>query len=136
VLDLCQNHAQTEDDRNLLEQFRPYITLARTRALASQALQDDEPKAAIFSIDEGLEAMRRFFADAGQPQAFEESEEVRMLRQMRESLVPRVPVSQKLELRTRLQRAIEQENYELAAILRDELRQLRDDSSSPPRGAS
>ncbi len=135
VLDLCQSHAETEDDRAVLEQFRPYITLARTRALAGKALSDNEPKAALFSIDEGLEAMKKFFTEAGQPQAFDESEEVRMLKQMRESLLPKLPVSQKAELRERLAKAIEQENYELAAILRDELRQLKDDPS-PPRTAS
>lgn len=136
VLDLCQAHAEAEDDRNVLEQFRPYITLARTRALASRALADNEPKAALFCIDEGLEAMKRFFTDAGQPQAFEDSEEVKMLKQMRESLLPKLPVSQKAELRERLARAIEQENYELAAILRDELRQLKDEPPSAPRSAS
>ena len=49
-----------------------------------------------------------------------------MLRGMRDALVPKLPVSQKSELKDRLARAIEQENYELAAILRDELRLLKD----------
>ncbi len=124
VLDLCARHAQTEQDRAMLEQFRPYITMMRARAIASQALKDNEPKAAILAIDEGLEALRRFFSDAGQPQLFENSGEV--LRGMRDSLVPKLPVSQKSELHQRLALALEQENYELAAILRDELRLLKD----------
>jgi protein-arginine kinase activator protein McsA len=49
-----------------------------------------------------------------------------MLRSMKEALVPKLPISQKDELRQRLQRAIDTENYELAAILRDELKQLKD----------
>ena len=49
--------------------------------------------------------------------------------EMREALVPKLPASppsQAAELRRRLQRAIDQENYELAAILRDEIRLLAD----------
>jgi UvrB/uvrC motif len=128
VLDLCQKHAQTEEDRAILEQFRPYITMMRSRALASQALKDNEPKAAIHALDEGLEALRMYFSEVGKPQAFEQSTEVEMLKGMRDALIPKLPVSQKSELKQRLAKAIEQENYELAAILRDELKQIKDPS--------
>ncbi len=126
VLDLCAKYAETEGDRQILEQFRPYITMMRARAMASQALADNEPKAAIHAIDQGIEALKQHFAEQGQLDAFEKSTEVEMLRGMRESLVPKLPVSQKGELRQRLQRAIAEENYELAAILRDELKALGD----------
>ncbi len=126
VLDLCAEQAETEADRTVLERYRPYITMVRARALASQALKDNEPKAALLAIDEGLEALRQYFAETGQPQMFDQSSEVEMLRGMRDSLVPKLPVSQVSELRTRLARAIEQENYELAAILRDELKQVKE----------
>ena len=82
--------------------------------------------AAIHALDEGLEALRMYFSERGQPQMFEQSSEVEMLKGMRDALVPKLPVSQKAELRQRLARALEQENYELAAILRDELKQLKD----------
>lgn len=126
VLDICAEHAETEEDQAILEQFRPYITMMRARALASQALADNEPKAALHAIDEAIETLRGYFATQGSPDLFEASGEVRMLREMRDSLVPKLPVSQKSELRHRLQRAIEDENYELAAILRDELKMLPD----------
>jgi len=126
VIDLCQKHAESEEDRNVLEQFRPYITMVRARALASQALKDNEPKAAIHAIDEGLDALKQHFSDNGEPQMYDASSEVQMLRGMREALIPKLPLSQTSELRARLAKAIEQENYELAAILRDELRQMKD----------
>lgn len=126
VLDLCAQHAATEGDRAALEQFRPYITMMRARAMASQALKDNEPKAALHAIDDGLEALKKYFADSGEPESFEQSGEVQMLRGMREALVPKLPVSQKSELKARLAKALEQENYELAAILRDELRLLKE----------
>lgn len=126
VIDLCSQHAETEGDRTAMEQFRPYITMMRARAMASQALKDNEPKAALHAIDEGLEALKQYFSEQGEPDLFEQSGEVQMLKGMRDALVPKLPVSQKGELRARLARAIEQENYELAAILRDELRLLKD----------
>lgn len=126
VLDLCRNFAATPGDRAALEQFRPYIMMIRARAAAGQALADNEPKAALYAIDEGLESLRKHYAEAGQGQMFDQSAEVQMLRGLRESLVPKLPMSQKAELRQRLQRAIETENYELAAILRDELKNLKD----------
>lgn len=126
VLDLCHEHAEKEADREMLEQFRPYITMMRARANASLALNDNEAKAAVLAIDAGLDALRKHFDEHGTPQLFEQSTEVRMLRGMRDALVPKLPVSQKSELKKRLAAALEQENYELAAILRDELRMLAD----------
>jgi protein-arginine kinase activator protein McsA len=100
--------------------------MMRARALASQALKDNEPKAAVHAIDEGLDALKQHFSDVGNMDMFEHSNEVKALRGMRDALTPKLPVSEKSELRQRLQQAIEQENYELAAILRDELRMLKE----------
>lgn len=125
VLDLCARFAEAEEDRGTLEQFRAYIMMMRARALASQALRDNETKAAVVAIDEGLEALKRYYTDQAEPEAFAGSNEAQALQEMRDSLLPKLPVappSQLAELRQRLQHAIDQENYELAAILRDEIR--------------
>jgi hypothetical protein len=118
----------------VLEQFRPYILMLRARAMASQAIKDNEPKAAVVALDQGLDALRQYFSNSGQPQMFDASAEADMLRGMRESLVPKLPVSQQSELRARLASAIEQENYELAAILRDELKMLGVTATALPAG--
>lgn len=126
VLDLCHEHAERDADRETLEQFRPLITMMRARALASLALADNEARAAVLAIDGGLDALRRHYEEHGQSHLFDDSNEVRMLRLMRDDLVPKLPVSQKSELKKRIEAAIQAENYELAAILRDELRMLAD----------
>lgn len=126
VLDLIYEHAESDDDRRSMEPNRPYIMMMRARALASLAIKDDEPKAAVHAIEQGIEALRQYFADRGVAEAFDTSGEVAMLREMRDALVPKLPLSQKAELRQRLEAAIAAENYELAAILRDELRLLGD----------
>lgn len=126
LLDLCANHASSEQDAQALEQFRPYLIMMRARAMASQALEEDEPKAAILAIDEGLEQIAAHFTADGRPDVFDSANEVRLLKGMRDALAPKLPVSERDELRQRLKKAISQENYELAAILRDELKQMPD----------
>jgi UvrB/uvrC motif len=124
VLDVCAKHASDDQDRQVLEQFRAYIIMVRARALASQCIKDNELRAAVLAIDNALDHLKKHFADIDKSAQFELADEVRMLRTMREALAPKLPISQKAELRQRLQRAIETENYELAAILRDELKQM------------
>lgn len=126
VLELCEQHAEREEDRRALLPVRPYITMMRSRALAGRQLAAGEPKAAVLCIDDGIESLREHFERHGEPERFETCEEVGLLRSMRDQLVPKLPVSQKSELRARLRDALAAENYELAAILRDELRQLSD----------
>ncbi len=124
LVDLLRDHAIDPDDQHSLESHRPYIMMMRARALASHALKHEENKVALNAIDEGIEALRLYFESSDQPEAFEQSGEVQMLKDMRDSLIPKLPVSQKAELRQRLEAAIASENFELAAILRDELKML------------
>ena len=126
LLDFCAKHAERDEDRTILEQFRPYLIMMRARAMASQALDADEPKAAMLAIDDGLEQIRAHFTDIGRGESVDASNEARLLSAMRDALAPKLPVSQKDELRQRLEQAISHENYELAAILRDELKLMHD----------
>lgn len=126
VAELCAGYAEDDEDRAALEPFRPYLLMIRARALASLAIDDDEPKAAVVAIDEALDEIGRICESRGKPEDFETLDEVRLLRGMREALTPKLPVSAKEELRRRLDEAVARENYELAAILRDELRQMRE----------
>ncbi|MCZ6836011.1 MAG: UvrB/UvrC motif-containing protein, partial [Planctomycetota bacterium] len=66
------------------------------------------------------------FQELGQSDAYEQANEVALLRGMRDVLVPKLPSSQRVELQQRIQGAIAAENFELAAILRDELRMMKD----------
>jgi hypothetical protein len=126
VLDVIEKFAETEEDRTSVAPTRAHVTMMRARALASLALRDNEPKAAVAAIDEGIEALRRHFETIGHLDMFERSTEVQVLQGMKQALMPKLPVSQKAELRKRLDDAVSQENYRLAAILRDELNSMPD----------
>ncbi|MEM1424702.1 MAG: UvrB/UvrC motif-containing protein [Planctomycetota bacterium] len=126
VLDLCREHAEADEDREVLEQFRPYLLMMRTRAIASRAIADDEARAALFALDDGIGQLRDAFESIGRADLFEDANETKLLRGMKAELTKKLPASQKTELETRLREAIRNENYELAAILRDEINNLKD----------
>lgn len=126
ILDLCRDFAATDEDRQALERFRPSIIMMRTRAQATRAIAAGDTRGAIVHLDAGLQELRRALDDLGMGDRAEESNEMQLLRGMREALVPQLPMSQRVELENRLRKALEAENYELAAILRDELRQMKE----------
>ncbi len=121
VLDTLAQYAENEEDRQSVTHTKSHVTMMRARALASLAIRDNEPKAAVLAIEEGIEALRRHFVNIGHEELFERSSEVQVLQGMKQALTPKLPVSQKAELRKRLDEAVTQENYRLAAILRDEI---------------
>jgi hypothetical protein len=124
VFDLCREHAATGADRELLEQFRPFVAMMRVRAEAERAIALGDTPQALRTLESGIAELRSIYESAGRADDFEQASEVQLLRGMREALVPRLPISQRMELLERLRAAIDAENYELAAVLRDELRQL------------
>lgn len=126
VLGLCRDFAAHEGDRGVLEQFRPALITMRSRAEAELAVAEGEPTMAVAALDKGLAEIRAIYQEIGTEAAFDSDNAVQLLRGMRDALVPKLPASQRAELEERLRAAIDAENFELAAILRDELRQLND----------
>jgi hypothetical protein len=120
LFDLCRRHAADPADQTVLEQFRPQVVATRARAAALHALRSARVADARRLLDEAVEEIRRSI-----PEGTAEPPECAMLEGMRDVLQPKLPVSQRHELERRIRSAIAAENYELAAILRDELRQLR-----------
>ena len=126
LFDLCHDHAADDRDRTVLEQFRAYVIMMRARGEAEASLAAGQSRPALAAIDRGLAEIRTVLEQMGRATDYDEANEVQLLRGMREALVPKLPVSQRMELKERLQAAIDAENYELAAVLRDELRLLRE----------
>ena len=126
MFDLCRDHGASHADRTVLEQYRPFVVMMRARAQAAIALAVADARGALAAVDAALAEMRLHFDAHGPHDGFDRSNEANLLRGMRDALVPRLPTSQRSELEERLRRAVDAENFELAAILRDELRSLED----------
>ena len=124
MLDLCRDFASEEHDQSVLEHTRPHLLTVRSRALASKAVRQKDGKAALEIIDQGIAEVAAALQELGLGDRIDESNDIQLLRGMRDALVPKLPGSQRSELEERLRQALENENYELASILRDELRMM------------
>ncbi|MGC4032905.1 MAG: UvrB/UvrC motif-containing protein [Tepidisphaeraceae bacterium] len=125
VLDLCGQYAVQEQDRILLEQYRPYIVMMRTRAAASILFKDQKLNEALATVREGLSQIRAFFDKFGQSEAFARSEEVKVLKRFAREIKRKLPVGVVERLERKLKKAVAAEEYELAAKLRDEIASLQ-----------
>lgn len=125
LLDICGKFALEEQDQLVLEQYRPYIIMMRTRAAASIQFRKRRHAEALRILMDGIGEIRQFFKRFGQPRAYKRANEVRVLRRFARDIRKRLPVDPIKKLNAQLQRAIADERYEEAARLRDEIEAKR-----------
>ena len=119
LMDFVEEHSSSEDWVLSHEQYRPFVLFHRTQAAALDCLEKVGAEAAIEEIDRGLERVRRIFEDAEVEEPFEEDELVVQLRRLQEWLREHYEVGRTLS--EQLADAVAQEQYEVAARLRDEI---------------
>ena len=133
VLDLCGKFAEEEQDRLILEQYRPYIIMMKARAQASISFKDHKYADALAAVEAGLTEIREFFENFGQEQAFGKSNEVRVLKRFAKEIRRKLPVDPLERLQRKLARAVEAEQYEEAARLRDKIAAMAPTADAPPK---
>lgn len=126
IMDLIKVYAQEESDRAVSEQYRAFVLMHRTQALASILLKRKDFDGTLQRIDEGIQEIERFFKQYGQEEMMEEAQELRFLQRWREEIQKNKPLSLRDEMRKRLQEAVEREEYEQAARLRDMIRGMEE----------
>lgn len=118
-------HAQTEEDRNNLERWWPYILRINATARALKTFQEQDYAAAL----EIAAAARRQIEELPEVEAeeffIERDRSLQALDELAEELKRSRPLSQEETLQQELQEAVAREEFERAAALRDQLRQLR-----------
>jgi hypothetical protein len=120
LMDFCRDHSKDEQWTVSHEQYRPFVLFHRTQAAALAALESTEgAEASIQAINQGLTRMRDIYVHYDVEEQFEEEELVKRLKEMREELREKYKIGQTLQ--ERLDDAVQTEQYELAAQLRDEL---------------
>lgn len=132
VLDLCRKHAREESDRFILEQHRPYLIMMHTRAQAHIALRKGAFKTAMARVNAGLKAINECTAEANQEEEFTESVEASILQSLAREIAARLPEDPRQKLEAELQRAVDEERYEDASVLRDRITALRDHGCPSP----
>ncbi len=124
VLNFVSRHAGNTELAWSLGQFEPQIWLVLSRAKAAEALAARDHALAIEAVEEGLEHVRAFFREHGRPEAAEQSGEVCSLEALREEIEAQRPLTPRERLERALEEAVQREDYERAAQVRDELKNL------------
>ncbi len=122
LMDFCKQFSPDEEWTISHEQYRPFVMYHRTQAAALNLLEsgnDESAVAAIAEVDKGLDKLRSLFEQYDAEEQFQEDELVQRLVEFREGLRERFDIGDTLA--TRLDAAIAEEDYELAADLRDQI---------------
>jgi len=127
VFDFVKKYAASEDLAWAMQQFRPQLMLMRIRALGTLALKREDFEGAIKIIEEATEDLRQFYREAGRMELAEQSPEIQSLEMWQQDLQEKRPLSEREQLEIALKDAVQAEDYEKAAEVRDALRRIKAD---------
>jgi hypothetical protein len=132
IFDLCREYAEDEEDRECLETFRPYVLMMNARARSLQAEREGDYSSALAHVNRGVMHITCHYEQHDILEALDTSEELRMLRSLGSELARKGPKNPISMTQKALRMAIEKEQYEEAARLRDMLDDLcsRKDASA------
>jgi hypothetical protein len=125
VFDFVQKHAETEDLAWSVQQFRPQLLMIHTRAKASDSLRVKDFGTAVQQIEEGLAKIRDFYRAHSRTDLMEQSGELGYLRNWLEEIAAQRPLTTREKLERALSEAVNNEDFERAALMRDALRNLK-----------
>jgi len=124
ICDLVEKYAESDEDKNEILQYRPYILRMFAIAKAMISLHQQLKAAAREILESAIDEIENM-ASIDTP-AFQ-FERIRSLKYLRSTL--KQVLEQKMspldQLKHELESAVEEENYELAAELRDKIRTLK-----------
>ena len=125
--------AHARDDRHKLQfdQWRPYVVMMHTRAVATPLVNQRLHEDGLRVIEAGIDAIREFLDEYDQAERAAECVELVSLERWREEILSQEeraaaarPKSAAQILRQKLEAAVAAEEFEEAARLRDQIRKL------------
>jgi hypothetical protein len=125
VCEFAAKHAETEELAWSLEQFVPQLLMMHTRARGTETLRLGDHALALQQIDEGMSRIREFYRQHAQHEMVEQSGELNSLKAWRDEVASKRPMSARERLEQALHDAVNSEDYEKAALMRDALRNLK-----------
>lgn len=126
-----RNHAPEEQIKFHFDQWRPYVTMMHTRAVATPMLEKNRLSSALRVIDHGIDQIHEFLDEYDLTDKQEGCQELQNLEQWRDEILSENDWEEESEpsarveiLKRQLREAIQNEAFEEAASLRDEIRRL------------
>ena len=125
VFDFLDRYAENDEITWGLQHLRPQLMMIRTRALGNQSLRAGRVNRAVKQIENGVEEIRRFIQHNELTDLADECEEIESLQDWLKEVRSRRPLSKREKLERAMSEAVQREDYEKAAHLRDALRSLK-----------
>lgn len=125
LFDLVRRYARREEDRDFLEKWRPYIVRVNSSAAIMLELEKRSYPRALQLAHEALakiESLESVDDDAFQ---FERERSLTALQELAAQIQKNRPLSELEQLEHQLRRAVERQEFERAAQLRDRIRALK-----------
>ena len=126
VFDFVARYAESEELAWALQQFRPQLLLIQVRAKGNEKLATKHHREAVREIERGITEIRQFYTETGRND-IEHSAEVQYLENWISEINSARPLTKREKLEMALNDAVRQENYEKAAEVRDQLKNLSEE---------
>ncbi len=117
-------HAPRQRDKIEFDRYRPYVLMMRARAIGLEALARGDFARALREIDEGISRIRVFLREYHQEDHETDCAELTFLVRWRREVEQERPTDPVERIQQQLELAVSLEDYEEAARLRDQIKQL------------
>jgi hypothetical protein len=125
LFDLVRLYAQREEDQQFLEKWRPYILRVNSTAAAMLELDADAYDAALKSLQDSIKQIEALPELDDETFTFERERSLGALRELAGQIQSQKPVSELENLQRQLEAAVDAQEFERAAELRDKIRELK-----------
>jgi hypothetical protein len=124
LFDFVHRYAARDEDRSHLEQWRPYIIRMHAVARAMLSLDEHHHATARDALQQAITQLEQLEPMESQTFHFELDRSLAALREMLDEVESNRPLTERERLERALQAAVDEEQFERAAELRDKLRAL------------
>jgi hypothetical protein len=125
AFDLVHRYAQREEDQQLLERWRPYVIRVNAAAAAMMALEKREHEQALNVVDDAVKSIQALEDMDDETFQIERDRSLAAMAELAEQIQKTRPLSELEKLEQQLSAAIDRQEFERAAGLRDRIRALR-----------
>jgi hypothetical protein len=121
LIDLSARYGASEADRVALRSQKSYVLMMNARARTCRAMRDRAFESALAVVDAGLKDVRGAQGEDDTNAGPQHDSEIQVLEELRAEIIARMPADTPAKLRVELNQALEREDYERAAELRDRI---------------
>jgi UvrB/uvrC motif len=125
VFDLVRKYARREEDRRFLEKWRPYIIRVHASAAAMLALERGDFQKSLQHVRDAIPRIEALEEMDDETYRFERERSILALQELADQIETNRPMSELEILEKQLKRAIERQEFEQAALLRDRIRVVK-----------